>query len=180
MEKHHILVLGVGNVLMSDEGVGVQCIHRLDDLFSFSENVHLLDGGTLGLNLLGPIGEAASLIVIDCAIQGFAPGAISRLVVEELEASGNEKHSMHEVSFSEMLFMAKSMGTLPPTVIFAIEPQDIKTPAVALTLPVAENLELLCKFVLDEIKAAGGSFSQKPAGEKPWSFELRIDRDSRS
>ena len=170
----HILVLGVGNVLMSDEGVGIQCIHRLSDCFSFSENIRILDGGTLGLKLIGPISEAASLIVVDCAIQGFAPGTISRLSIEAFQAGSSEKHSMHEVSFLEMLFIAQSMGTLPPTVIFTIEPLDITTERVALTPPIAEKLEDLCDRVLHEIKISGGMFSLKEAGQKPWTFDLRI------
>ena len=173
MEKSHILVLGVGNVLMSDEGVGVHCIHRLTESFSFSENVRMLDGGTLGMLLLGPISEAASLIAVDCAIQGLAPGVISRLTVEELQAASCEKHSMHEVSFLEMLFIAKSMDYLPPTVIVAMEPLDITTTHIGLTAPVAGKFEGLCGSVLDEIKDAGGAFTPTSAGTKPWSFDLR-------
>jgi hydrogenase maturation protease len=176
MAKSNILVLGVGNVLMSDEGVGVQCIHRLGHYFSFSENVRLFDGGTLGMQLLGPIGEASFLIAVDCAMQGLIPGAISRFSAEELQAASTEKHSMHEVSFLEMLFMAKSMGMLPPTVIRVMEPKDITTAHIGLTAPVAEKLEDLCDCVLEEIKVAGGSFTPK-AGAGPWSFDLRIDRD---
>jgi hydrogenase maturation protease len=173
MMKPSILVLGVGNVLMSDEGVGVQCIHRLDHFFSFSENVRLFDGGTLGMQLLGPMGEASSLIAVDCAILGLTPGAISRFTEEELQAASTEKHSMHEVSFTEALFMAKSMGMLPPTIIYVMEPQDITTAHIGLTAPVAERLEAFCNCVLDEIKAAGGSFTPKP-GAGPWSFDLGI------
>ena len=161
MDNAHILVLGVGNVLMSDEGAGVHCIHRLSQSYGFSDNVRLLDGGTLGMRLLGPIGKASSLIVVDVALQGFDPGVISRLTLDDVRSQNLEKHSMHEVSFSETLFMAKAMDLLPPTVIIAVEPQDITTIKTSLTSQVAGKLDDLCLRVLEEIKSAGGTFTRK-------------------
>jgi hypothetical protein len=84
---------------------------------------------------------------------------------------------MHEVSFLEMLFMAKSMSMLPPAVIHVMEPQDITTPRIGLTAPVAAAFEDLCDRVLDEIKNAGGAYSPK-SGAGPWSFDLRIEQNS--
>jgi len=153
MQSPKILVLGVGNALMSDEGVGVHCIHRLNAFYSFSENVRLFDGGTLGMGLLGPIGEAGVLIVADTALQGLEPGVISKLSIEDIRARSTEKHSMHEFSFSETLFIAEAMGYLPPTIIIAIEPQDIVTLCPNLTPLLAEKLESLCCRVLEEIKS---------------------------
>jgi hydrogenase maturation protease len=173
MQNPHILVLGVGNVLMSDEGAGVHCVHRLSDMYSFSDNVELLDGGTLGTRLLGPMSAAAIMIVIDVALQGCAPGAVSRLSLEDVRERSTDKHSMHELSFSETLFIAEAMAMLPPTVIIAIEPQDMTTISTNLTSPVAEKLEELCGRVLDEIKIAGGSFALKKTGPEPWSFQLK-------
>ena len=172
MQSPTILVLGVGNALMSDEGVGVQCIHRLSAFYSFSENVRLLDGGTLGMGLLGPISEAGFLIVADTALQGLEPGVISKLSVEDIRIRSSEKQSMHELSFSETLFIAEAMGYLPPTIIVAIEPQDIVTLGAALTPLVAEKLEDLCSRVLDEIKSAGGVVTPKKPGPRSWSFSL--------
>jgi hydrogenase maturation protease len=168
-----ILVLGVGNALMSDEGVGVHCIDRLEAFYCFSENVRLFDGGTLGMRLLGPISEAAFLIVVDTALQGFEPGVISKLSVEDIRARSTEKHSMHELSFSETLFIAEAMGYLPPTTIIAIEPLDIVTFSAVLTPPLAEKLEDLCHRVLDEIKKAGGAFTLKKPEPQSWSFNLQ-------
>jgi hydrogenase maturation protease len=179
MKKPQILVLGVGNVLMSDEGAGVHCVQRLSHSYFFSENVRLLDGGTLGTRLLGPMSKASSLIVVDVALQGFAPGTVSRLTLDEVRSRNVEKHSMHELSFSETLSMAEAVGLLLPTTVIAIEPLDMTTVGTALTAPVAGKLEDLCCRVLDEIKTAGGSFTPQTGGARPWSFDLRIPENER-
>jgi hydrogenase maturation protease len=174
MKNSRILVLGVGNVLMSDEGAGVHCVQKLSQEYSFSDNVELLDGGTLGTRLLGPIGKAGALIAVDVAKQGFLPGTISKLSYNDIRERSGEKHSMHEVSFSEMLFLAETMGMLPPTIIVAIEPLDVTTVGTALTAPVSDMLAQLCRRVLDEITTAGGGFARKEPAV-PWSFRLKPD-----
>jgi hydrogenase maturation protease len=173
MNNSPLLVLGVGNVLMSDEGAGVHCIHRLLQCYSFSDNVELLDGGTLGTRLLNSISKAGALIAIDVALRETTPGTVSRLSLDDIRARSSEKHSMHELSFSETLFTAETMGILPPTVIIAIEPLDITTVSTNLTPPVKEKLGELCGRVLEEIKIAGGEFTRKELGTVPWSFHLK-------
>jgi hydrogenase maturation protease len=168
MENSHILVLGVGNALMSDEGVGVQCIHQLEQSYSFSGNVQLLDGGTLGMRLLDSIRHASCLIVVDAALRGSIPGTITRLVLDDIKTENAPKHSMHSVSFSETLAIAASLDILPPTVIIGIEPLDITTMSVSLTSEIAKKLDALCLRVLDEIKIAGGSFKFKNKKCHPW------------
>ena len=69
-----ITVLGVGNILFADEGVGVRVIEALLDRYEFPENVSLVDGGVLGLNLLGTICDVDELIVIDAVKNGKPPG----------------------------------------------------------------------------------------------------------
>jgi hydrogenase maturation protease len=161
MENSHILVLGVGNLLLSDEGAGVHCIHRLEKTYDFSDNVHLLDGGTLGMRLLDSIRQASILIVADVALQGYVPGTISRLSIDDVRCGCGEKHSMHELSFSETLALAETLDILPPTIIIAIEPLDMTTMSVSLTPEVSEKLYELCLRVLEEIKTAGGEFCLK-------------------
>ena len=70
MYEKHILVLGVGNLLLGDEGAGVRVIEKLEDEYAFSNNVELYDGGTLGLRLLEPICQASIAIVVDSVLCG--------------------------------------------------------------------------------------------------------------
>ena len=79
MQEKQILVLGVGNILLRDEGIGVRIIEQLQSNYCFSANVELMDGGTLGLRLLDPIAQAEHLIVVDAVQNGQAPGTLYRL-----------------------------------------------------------------------------------------------------
>ena len=161
MKNKNILVLGVGNILMSDEGAGVYVVRSLEQNFQFSENISFLDGGTLGMRLLNPISKASQLIVADTAMLGRAPGTISRLTIDDVRTGNVVKNSMHQLSFAETLSMAEMMEILPPTVIIAIEPFDIETMGTTMTSLIAANFDNLCMRVLDEILATGGTFSEK-------------------
>jgi hydrogenase maturation protease len=161
MIDRSILVLGVGNILMSDEGAGVYAIRRLQEKYTFSSNVFLLDGGTLGMKLLYSISNASSLIVADTAMLGKRPGTISRLTINDIRMRTVLKNSMHQLSFSETLTMAEAMGILPLSAIITIEPADICSLSVSLTDVVEQQMESFCTILLNEIMATGGSFSLK-------------------
>jgi hydrogenase maturation protease len=81
-----ILVLGVGNILFTDEGVGVRAVETLLRDYSFSDNVTLMDGGTLGTRLMDPIMQCQRLIVIDAVLGGDEPGSVYRLTGDDLRS----------------------------------------------------------------------------------------------
>lgn len=164
MEKKRILVLGVGNILMSDEGAGVYTVRKLEEKYRFSDNVTLLDGGTLGMKLLHLISCADHLIVADTAIRGLTPGTVSRLSTNDIRLRTSSKNSMHQLSFSETLALAEMMQILPETVIISIEPADIKTVNTCCTAEVNAGINMMCSFILDEITAAGGSYWRRRIG----------------
>lgn len=159
MGAKNILVLGVGNILMSDEGAGVYAVRKLEQQYIFSENVTLLDGGTLGMRLLHPISCADFLIVADTAMRGLKPGAVSRLSVDDVSQGHMLKNSMHQLSFSETLAMAGMMNILPETVIIAIEPADITTMSIDCTPEIALGIDEMCTQLLSEIGSHGGTFT---------------------
>jgi len=158
MDKKQILILGVGNVLMSDEGAGVYTIRKLEEMYRFSDNVTLLDGGTLGMKLLHSISCADHLIVADTAIRGLTPGTVSRLTVKDIHLRTTPKNSMHQLSFGETLALAEMMEILPETVIISIEPADIETMNTCCTKEIWAGIDVMCSFVLDEVAAAGGRY----------------------
>lgn len=158
MDKNRILILGVGNVLMSDEGAGVHAIRKLEEKYRFSDNVKLLDGGTLGMKLLHLIGCADHLIVADTAIRGLIPGTVSRLTINDIYPRTSLRNSMHQLSFAETLAQAEMMQILPETVIIAIEPFDIKMMNTICTAEVYTGINVMCSFILSEITAAGGKY----------------------
>src|SRR5512143_3162034 len=96
MAAQRILVLGVGNILLKDEGVGVRVIEQLQAEYLFSPNVRLMDGGTLGIRLLDDITGADHLIVVDAVRNDQPPGTLYRLPAEELTRCVSFKNSLHQ------------------------------------------------------------------------------------
>ena len=79
MSVKHILILGIGNTLFSDEGFGVHVVERLQERYDFADNVSVVDGGVLGLGLMGIISQADHLIVVDAVRNKGRPGDFHRL-----------------------------------------------------------------------------------------------------
>ena len=158
MENKRILVLGVGNILLHDEGVGVKAVDKLQAEYDFSDNVQLFDGGTLGLRLLDPISEADHLIVVDCVRYGHPPGTLYRFSIEDFEKRVTFKNSLHQLDLVETLAFAEIIGNRPSTVVVGIEPENISPWGMELTEVVQARLGDMCAKVLEEIAAAGGSF----------------------
>ncbi|MGD9089902.1 MAG: hydrogenase maturation protease, partial [Desulfobacterales bacterium] len=112
MRQKQILVLGVGNILLKDDGIGVRIVEKLQQEYAFSPNVRLLDGGTLGLRLLEPITGADVLIVVDAIISGQPPGTIERLPLAVLRKRISIKNSLHQLDLLETLAHAEFLERL--------------------------------------------------------------------
>lgn len=158
-----ILVLGVGNILYTDEGVGVRVVEHLQAGYSFSENVILMDGGTLGTRLMGPILEADFLIVVDAVLGGDPPGAIYRLTGDDLRKSLAFKDSMHQTDLVDTLIYCGLVGNRPDAVVVGIEPEDYQSMAVELSPTLAKRVPDMAQVVLREIEQAGGAYTPSAA-----------------
>jgi len=161
MEKKRIMILGVGNLLLSDEGVGVRVVERLTDQYEFPENVSLVDGGLSGICLLGRISHADRLIVLDAVRAGGKPGTLYRLEGEEIPRRFSAKNSLHGFDLLEALTLCQALDKLPETVILGVEPGDISTPGPELTPPVIEKMDDLVAMVLEELTRLGLSWRTK-------------------
>ncbi|MBL7205626.1 MAG: HyaD/HybD family hydrogenase maturation endopeptidase [Desulfobacteraceae bacterium] len=155
MDEKHIMVLGVGNILFTDEGLGIHVIEKLMDRYEFPENVSIQDGGVLGINLLGVISEADYLIVVDAIKNGGTPGTLYRLEGDEIPKRILAKNSLHQVDLLEALTLCQILDKVPETVILGIEPKDIKTTGIELTIPIQERIESLIDMVLRELDGLG-------------------------
>jgi hydrogenase maturation protease len=164
MQAKHILVLGVGNILLRDEGVGVRVIERLQGNYAFSPNVHLLDGGTLGIRLLEYITAADHLIVVDAVRNGGPPGTLYRLLADQLTQCISFKNSLHQTGLLETLAYAEMLDKRPSTIVVGIEPADIAPWGTELTESIEKRMGQLIEKVLAEIEQAGGRFSQTTTG----------------
>lgn len=157
MADKRILVLGVGNILFTDEGIGVRCIERMQQDFSFSDNVTLMDGGTLGTKLMGPILESDYLIVCDAVLCGDAPGSVYRLMGEDLRKSLAFRDSMHQTDLVDTLGMCELVGNRPEAVVIGMEPADYHTMALELSETADSSMPVMIESVVREILSAGGT-----------------------
>ena len=112
-ENSSVLILGLGNILLQDEGVGITVLQRLRDAYVWPDNVILMDGGVMGLELLPYLENADAVLIIDAVRSGKQPGALIRLADEKIPAVIALKFSVHQVGFQETLFMAQFRGTMP-------------------------------------------------------------------
>lgn len=157
MADKRILVLGVGNILFTDEGIGVRCIERMQQDFTFSDNVTLMDGGTLGTKLMGPILESDYLIVCDAVLCGDAPGSVYRLMGEDLRKSLAFRDSMHQTDLVDTLGMCELVGNRPEAIVIGMEPADYHTMALELSETADRSMPVMIESVVREILSAGGT-----------------------
>ena len=98
-----IVILGIGNILMQDEGFGVRVVEELTRRYTFPDNVQILDGGTLGMELMRFIKGADCLLILDAVNGGGSPGDVYQFVNEEVKAYFKHKVSMHELGIQDVL-----------------------------------------------------------------------------
>ena len=121
-----LTVLGIGNILMQDEGVGVRLMEAVRDARDWPSDVEFVDGGAGGLNLLNVIEAAERLIVFDAAEMALAPGEHRTFRPEDLPADRSTgRVTMHDVPFLEALELCERFSRRPPTVILAIQPKTV-------------------------------------------------------
>ncbi len=151
MQSEHIMILGVGCILFSDEGFGVRVIEKIEERYTFPENVSIVDGGVLGVNLLGVISQADQLIVVDAIRNQGNPGDLYRLTDEQIPLRIRAKNSIHQVDFLEALTLCQALDKVPQTVIVGIEPLDIETLSIELTPVTVSKIDTMIDMVLEEL-----------------------------
>ncbi|WP_298272924.1 HyaD/HybD family hydrogenase maturation endopeptidase [Geobacter sp.] len=156
-----ILVLGIGNLIMTDDGIGVRVVQRLAEGFRFPPGVELLDGGTLGLDLLPRLEGVERLLVVDAVETGGAPGTVMRLQGEEIPVAFRTKLSPHQMGLQDLLAVAELQGNLPAEmVLWGVQPASVE-PGVELSAAVAAREGVLREKVLAEL--AGWGVVPEPA-----------------
>lgn len=147
-----ITVLGIGNIILKDEGFGVHIIEQLQQEYSFPEHVDVLDGGTLGMELMNYIIGTDKLLVVD-AINGNAePGAFFRFVNAEVKAYFQEKVSMHELGIQDVLAALEVIEKPVKEVIVMGAQPFIVDAGVGLTEDMAALVEKTKNLVLEQLK----------------------------
>lgn len=155
------MILGVGNILFSDEGFGIRVVETLEERFDFPDRVSVIDGGVLGINLMGIIAEADQLIVVDVIRNKGNPGDLYRLAGGAIPERIRAKNSLHQIDFLEALTLCQALDKVPETVIVGVEPEDINTLAVELTATTANRIEDMIGMVLAELDRLGVAYTEK-------------------
>jgi hydrogenase maturation protease len=161
MTSPHVMILGVGCILFSDEGFGVRVIEKMQELYAFPENVSLVDGGVLGIHLLGVISEADHLIVVDAIRNRGNPGDLYRLEGEAIPERIRAKNSLHQVDFLEALTLCRALDKVPRTVILGVEPEDIETLSIELTATTQARMDDVIQMVLMELNRLHVSYTRR-------------------
>jgi len=156
------LVLGLGNILLGDEGVGVRVVERLLEQYDFPEGVRVMDGGTLGMDLLPYVEDASRLLVIDAVQARKPPGTLVRMEGDEipvfLDAS---KVSPHQEGLQDLLAVAVLKGYLPDEVVFWGAQIESLGVGLELSAPVAAQVDALGGKVLEELSRWGVDVRKK-------------------
>ncbi|MGB9716812.1 MAG: HyaD/HybD family hydrogenase maturation endopeptidase [Thermodesulfovibrionales bacterium] len=145
-----ILILGIGNILLKDEGVGVHVVNKIKEM-NLPDNVEVIDGGTAGLDLTDFIANRKKVIVIDTVKAGDKPGTIYRLTEKNLRTGPRAIMSFHEIDFLDALYMSEIMGEKPEeVVVIGIEPKDMSD-GLDLSPEIEERIPIIINVVLREI-----------------------------
>lgn len=150
---------------MTDEGFGIRVIEALQKRYSFPANVSVVDGGVLGLNLLGVISAADYLVVIDAIRNGGTPGDIFRLTGQDVPDRIRAKNSLHQVDFLEALTLCQLLEKVPETVILGVEPADIDTLSLELTDQVRRQIDPVIGMMLGELDRLNIPYHSKETAE---------------
>jgi hydrogenase maturation protease len=144
-----VLVLGVGNSLLSDDGAGLRLLNELRDPDQWPDRVEWVDGGTQGIALLGVLSQRRAAIILDAVRLGSAPGTVYVLGMDDLRRFGAPGSvSAHEGNALQLLGAAELIGELPEHVtVVGIEPASIRT-GVGLSPPVEASLPHAKEVVL--------------------------------
>lgn len=150
-----ILVLGLGNTIMTDDGFGVRVVETLSSRYRFHGDVSLLDGGTLGLDLLPHLEEIERLLIIDALQMQATPGTVFRLEGEEVPRAFASKLSVHQMGVQDLLAVSELMGHLPPElVVWGVQPENIEM-GTELTATVAAAVDPVVTGVVAELQRWG-------------------------
>ena len=153
----NILIIGMGNVLMQDEGIGVRAVEDLGCRYHLPAQVQLVDGGTTGMELFDPMRRAGCLIIADAVNADMPPGSLVRIANEEIRAFFQTKLSNHQLGLSDLLALLMFKGEMPRHVaIIGMVPYELQN-RLGLSLPALRALNGMVKMLIDELTGLGVS-----------------------
>jgi hydrogenase maturation protease len=155
-KKHTLTILGLGNLLLRDEGFGVHFVRQFQEKYRLPEDMVIIDGGTLGYALMDAICQTQHLLVVDTVKADDNPGTIYRFSPEAIPTSLDYATSAHEVEFLDVLVKAELLGEAPQTTIIAVLPEDANDMGMELSQTMKDALLKVEDLVKKEIERFGG------------------------
>ncbi len=146
-----VLILGVGNLLLKDDGFGVHFINSLKDV-DFPKNISVLEAGTVSHQLIPQLRELDQLIVIDVVEAGDTPGSLFRFSPEDMEFASEQMVSLHQISLIDVLRMAEMIGSRPRTVIIGVQPKDVTSWSLELTDELKAAIPRVKDLMFEELR----------------------------
>ena len=160
-----LLVLGLGNVLCGDDGLGPAAVHALSRRFEVPDGVTILDGGTLGLSLLPYIEDAQQVLLVDAISADQPAGTFVRLEGEEVAPAVRNRLSVHQIGVADLLDGARWRGRYPTAlVLLGLVPQVVEL-GVGRSAAVDAGLPILIEHIVAEAHALGYEFRPKAADD---------------
>jgi hydrogenase maturation protease len=157
-----VLVLGLGNVLLGDDGLGAAAVARLERNYRVPPSVRLADGGTLGLSLLNLLAEAEHVILVDAVAAENPPGTLIRLDGADVSDAVRDRLSPHQVGVADLLDAARLIGSYPRTVtLLGLVPGSIDL-GVVRSSAVNQSLDELVRAVVREVQSLGYKMLKEP------------------
>ncbi|ADN09356.1 HyaD/HybD family hydrogenase maturation endopeptidase [Sulfurimonas autotrophica] len=149
------IVIGIGNLLFCDDGIGVIAINYLRKNYEFKQKLELLDGGTLGFNLAEYFLNYDNVFIVDTISIDDKAGEIYKIPSDELLNSSRYKNTAHEVEVVEMLEICELHGKRANITLFGIIPQDINSIGIGLSEVLHRKFDLLIQTLLKEVEILG-------------------------
>lgn len=164
MSKHYqdsqdsnseVTILGIGNLLMGDEGVGIHALTTLQETYTFSPNINFIDGGTIGIDLIPYFEECKKMIIIDAVDSQEDPGFIVTLANEEIHYRFNTKLSLHHAGLSDVLSIIKLQEIeAPDMVLIGVQPKKVEM-GLELSDTVGSKMEKVISIIINKLEEWG-------------------------
>lgn len=173
-DRRTLLILGLGNVLCSDDGLGVAAIELLRRRYLIPERVRVLDGGTLGLSLLSHIQASDDLVLADAISGGGPPGTMVRLEGEDVGPAVRTRLTPHQIGVADLLDTLHLLGASPRhLVLLGLVPETLRL-GLGLSRAVAAQLITLVDSIVEEACRLGYELLPSPGDELPLSRDRTV------
>jgi hydrogenase maturation protease len=168
-----MVIIGIGNVLQKDDGLGVYAASYLNENYSFSEEIQIINGGVEGIHLLNVLEENDHVVILDCLQLRDAPASIYAIPAKEISGYGLNNGGAHEIGILQCMDMLELQGKeIPQAIVLGVVPAEV-TFAFGLSDELTKAFESFISVVLQYLDKQGISHEKK---EELFSLEQIISQ----